>query len=111
MSNVAVMERRHQRAAKQAREALGGLHYENAHDRGGALEPVRGRRLGGGRPRPVSMPGDVGLPRDGDGVAAGMGVAAGAGLGAGTGRGGERGAGADDDGSGPGSAAPIRPRP
>ena len=32
------MEQRHQRAAKQAREALGGLHYENAHDRGGALD-------------------------------------------------------------------------
>jgi len=38
MSNVAVMEQRHQRAAKQAREALGGLHYENAHDRGGAVD-------------------------------------------------------------------------
>ena len=40
MSNVAVMEQRHQRAAKQAREALGGLHYENAHDRGGAVDPA-----------------------------------------------------------------------
>jgi len=38
MSNVAVMEQRHQRAARQAREALGGLHYENAHDRGGAVD-------------------------------------------------------------------------
>ena len=38
LSNVAVMEQRHQRAAKQAREALGGLHYENAHDRGGAVD-------------------------------------------------------------------------
>ena len=38
MSNVAVMEQRHQRAAKQAREALGGLHYESAHDRGGAVD-------------------------------------------------------------------------
>ena len=32
------MEQRHQLAAKQAREALGGLHYGNAHDRGGALD-------------------------------------------------------------------------
>jgi predicted ATPase/DNA-binding CsgD family transcriptional regulator len=38
LSNVAVMEQSHQRAAKQAREALGGLHYENAHDRGGAVD-------------------------------------------------------------------------
>jgi predicted ATPase/DNA-binding CsgD family transcriptional regulator len=38
LSNVAVMEQSHQRAAKQAREALGGLHYENAHDRGGAID-------------------------------------------------------------------------
>ena len=38
MSNVTVMEQRHQRAAKQAREALGGLHYENAHDRGAAVD-------------------------------------------------------------------------
>jgi predicted ATPase/DNA-binding CsgD family transcriptional regulator len=38
MSNVAVMEQRHQRAARQAREALGGLHYENAHGRGGAVD-------------------------------------------------------------------------
>jgi len=38
LSNVAVMEQGHQRAAKQAREALGGLHYENAHDRGAAVD-------------------------------------------------------------------------
>jgi predicted ATPase/DNA-binding CsgD family transcriptional regulator len=38
MSNVTVMEQRHQPAAKQAREALGGLHYENAHDRGAAVD-------------------------------------------------------------------------
>ena len=38
LSNVAVMEQSHQRAAKQAREGLGGLHYENAHDRGGAVD-------------------------------------------------------------------------
>jgi predicted ATPase/DNA-binding CsgD family transcriptional regulator len=38
MSNVAVMEQRHQRAAKQAREGLGGLDYENARDRGGAVD-------------------------------------------------------------------------
>jgi predicted ATPase/DNA-binding CsgD family transcriptional regulator len=103
MRNVAVMEQRHQRAAKQAREALGGLHYESAHDRGGALNlstvvawaaDDRGR---------VPWPGDVVLPRAGDGVAGGMGVAAGAGLGAA----GNAGAGPDDDGSGPGSAAPI----
>jgi predicted ATPase/DNA-binding CsgD family transcriptional regulator len=38
LNNNAIMEQRHQRAAKQAREALGGLQYENAHDRGGALD-------------------------------------------------------------------------
>jgi predicted ATPase/DNA-binding CsgD family transcriptional regulator len=38
LSNVAIMEQSHRRAAKQAREALGGLHYENAHDRGAALD-------------------------------------------------------------------------
>ena len=38
LSNVAVMEQSHQRAAKQAREALGGLRYESAHDRGAALD-------------------------------------------------------------------------
>jgi predicted ATPase/DNA-binding CsgD family transcriptional regulator len=38
LNNNAIMEQSHQRAAKQAREALGGLQYENAHDRGGALD-------------------------------------------------------------------------
>ena len=38
LSNVAIMEQSHQRAAKQAREALGGLHYESAYNRGGALD-------------------------------------------------------------------------
>jgi len=38
LSNVAIMEQSHQRAAKQAREALGGLDYENARDRGGAVD-------------------------------------------------------------------------
>jgi predicted ATPase/DNA-binding CsgD family transcriptional regulator len=36
LGNVAIMEQSHQRSAKQAREALGGLHYESAHDRGAA---------------------------------------------------------------------------
>jgi predicted ATPase/DNA-binding CsgD family transcriptional regulator len=38
LNNNAIMEQSHQRAARQAREALGGLQYENAHDRGGALD-------------------------------------------------------------------------
>jgi predicted ATPase/DNA-binding CsgD family transcriptional regulator len=38
LGNVAILEQHHQRAAKQAREALGGLRYENAHHRGGALD-------------------------------------------------------------------------
>jgi predicted ATPase/DNA-binding CsgD family transcriptional regulator len=38
LGNVAIMEQSHQRAARQAREALGGLRYESAHDRGGALD-------------------------------------------------------------------------
>jgi DNA-binding CsgD family transcriptional regulator len=107
MSNVAVMEQRHQRAAKQAREALGGLHYENAHDRGGALSLSTVVAWAADERGTAPWPGDVGRPRDGDGVAAGMGVAGGAGLGAGAGPAGNAGPGADDDGSGPGSAAPI----
>jgi predicted ATPase/DNA-binding CsgD family transcriptional regulator len=38
LGNVAIMEQCHQHAAKRAREGLGGLHYEKAHDRGAALD-------------------------------------------------------------------------
>ena len=107
MSNVAVMEQRHQRAAKQAREALGGLHYENAHDRGGALDLSAIVAWAADDSGMVPWPGDVGLPRDGDGVAAGIGAGAGRGLGPGVGAAGNAEAGADGDGNGPGSAAPI----
>ena len=79
LSNVAVMEQSHQRAAKQAREALGGLHYENAHDRGGALDLAAVVAWAADDRGTVPWPGDVGLPRDGDGLAAGA-IGAGAGL-------------------------------
>ena len=38
LSNVTMLEQNHQRADKQAREALGGLHYQNAKDRGASTE-------------------------------------------------------------------------
>ncbi|HEX4291045.1 MAG TPA: LuxR C-terminal-related transcriptional regulator, partial [Trebonia sp.] len=38
LGNIAIMEQCHQHAAKRAREGLGGLHYEKAHDRGAALD-------------------------------------------------------------------------
>ena len=45
LGNLAVLEQSHERAAKQAREALGGLRYENAHDRGaGPISPRSSRR-------------------------------------------------------------------
>ena len=63
LSNVAVMEQRHQRAAKQAREALGGLHYENAHDRGGALDLATVVAWAVGRKRRGAMAGPRRLRR------------------------------------------------
>jgi predicted ATPase/DNA-binding CsgD family transcriptional regulator len=71
MSNVAVMEQRHQRAAKQAREALGGLHYENAHDRGGAVDLATVVAWAVDESGATPWPGRVVAPRDGDGAGAG----------------------------------------
>jgi len=65
MSNVAVMEQRHQRAAKQAREALGGLHYENAHDRGGAVDPATVVAWAVDESGALPGPDRVAAPRDG----------------------------------------------
>ncbi len=107
MSNVAVMELHHQRAAKQAREALGGLHYENAHDRGGALDLSAVVAWAADDRGTVPWQGDVGLPRDGDGLGGGIGAGAGLGRGAGAGAAGNAGVRADGDGSAPGSAAPL----
>jgi predicted ATPase/DNA-binding CsgD family transcriptional regulator len=38
LANIAIMERTHQRVARQAREALGDTAYETAHAQGGALD-------------------------------------------------------------------------
>ena len=110
MSNVAVMELHHQRAAKQAREALGDLHYETAHDRGGALDLAAVVAWAADDRGTVPWPGDVGLPRDGDGVAAGIGAGAGLGLGAAPARRGTRGSAQTATGARPGRPRPSRPR-
>ena len=100
LGNVAIMEQCHQHAAKRAREGLGGLHYERAHGRGGALDlalvlawavdegdaapwpdgagPSRERAVAGtdagpGAGRPAAGPADGG---DGSGPAAGTSVTA-----------------------------------
>src|ERR1700722_17838519 len=76
LGNVAVMEQRHQLAAKQAREALGGLHYGNAHDRGGALDlaTVLACAVSGSEAMP--WPDDAGSPRDNADAFAGFGAGA-----------------------------------
>ena len=103
LSNVAAMEQNHQRAAKQAREALGGLHYENARDRGGALALSTVVAWAADESGTVPWPGEVGSAGDGDG--AGLGLGAGAG---GAGNAGNARVRADGgDGSGPGPAAPV----
>jgi predicted ATPase/DNA-binding CsgD family transcriptional regulator len=76
MSNVAVMERRHQHAARQAREALGGLHYENAHDRGGAVDLATVIAWAVDEGGAMPAPGRVVAPRDGAEVGAIAGVGA-----------------------------------
>jgi non-specific serine/threonine protein kinase len=77
MSNVAVMERRHQRAAKQAREGLGGLHYENAHERGGAADLATVVAWAVDDCSPMPWPDRAVAPRDGAdrGAIAGAGAA------------------------------------
>jgi predicted ATPase/DNA-binding CsgD family transcriptional regulator len=77
LSNVAVMEQSHQRAAKQAREALGGLHYENAHDRGGAVDLATVVAWAADESGAVPWPDRVLAPRDDadPGVIAGAGAA------------------------------------
>ena len=104
LNNVAVMEQSHQRAAKQAREALGGLHYENAHDRGGAIDLATVVAWAADDSGAVPWPGGVVVPRDQadpDAIAI-----AGAGAGAGTvGSAAARAGGGD--GSEPGAAAQV----
>ena len=98
LSNVAVMEQSHQRAAKQAREALGGLHYENAHDRGGAVDLATVVAWAADESGAVPWPGRVAAPRDDadPGAIAGAGAA------------GSRAARADGgDGAEPGAAASV----
>jgi predicted ATPase/DNA-binding CsgD family transcriptional regulator len=67
LSNVAVMEQSHQRAAKQAREGLGGLHYENAHDRGGAVDLATVVAWAADESGAMQWPDRVVAPRDGAG--------------------------------------------
>ena len=76
MSNVAVMERCHQHAARQAREALGGLHYENAHDRGAAVDLATVIAWAVDESGAMPAPGRVVAPRDGAEVGAIAGVGA-----------------------------------
>jgi predicted ATPase/DNA-binding CsgD family transcriptional regulator len=94
MSNVAVMEQRHQRAAKQAREALGGLHYENAHNRGGAVDLATVVAWAVDESGAMPWPDRVLAPRDGagPGAIAGVGAAGNAAARADGGDGGELGA-------------------
>jgi DNA-binding CsgD family transcriptional regulator len=94
LSNVAVMEQSHQRAAKQAREALGGLHYENAHDRGGAVDLATVVAWAADESGAVPWPDRVVAPRDGadPGVIAGAGAVGSAAARADGGDGGEPGA-------------------
>ena len=75
MSNVAVMEQRHQRAARQAREALGGLHYESAHDRGGAVDLAAVVAWAVDESGAMPWPDRVVVPRDGADPAAIAGAA------------------------------------
>jgi len=72
LNNNAIMEQSHQRAAKQAREALGGLHYENAHDRGGALD--LGRVVAWAVDESGAVPWPDGSPRDRGDAAVGAGA-------------------------------------
>jgi predicted ATPase/DNA-binding CsgD family transcriptional regulator len=97
LSNLAVLEQRHQLAAKQAREALGGLHYGNAHDRGGALELATVLACAVDDRDAVPWPDDVGSPGDNADAFAGFGPGA-------TGNAAALAAG---DGSEPGAATPV----
>jgi non-specific serine/threonine protein kinase len=98
MSNVAVMEQRHQRAAKQAREGLGGLDYENARDRGGAVDLAAVVAWAVDATGATPWPDRVVGTRDGVGAGAIAGVDGGAAAAA-------RGDGLD--GGEPGAAAPL----
>jgi predicted ATPase/DNA-binding CsgD family transcriptional regulator len=77
LSNIAVMEQSHQRAAKQAREALGGLHYESAHDRGGAVDLATVVAWAADESGAMQWPDRVAAPRDSadPGAIAGAGAA------------------------------------
>jgi predicted ATPase/DNA-binding CsgD family transcriptional regulator len=98
LGNLAVMEQRHQLAAKQAREALGGLHYGNAHDRGGARDLATVLAWAIDDSDAVAWPDDAGSPRDNADAFAGFGPGA-AGNAAALADGG--------DGSEPEAAAPV----
>ena len=98
LGSLAVMEQRHQLAAKQAREALGGLHYGNAHDRGGALDLATVLAWAIDDRDAVPWPDDAGSPRDNADAFAGFGAGA-AGNAADLADGG--------DGSEPETAAPV----
>jgi DNA-binding CsgD family transcriptional regulator/tetratricopeptide (TPR) repeat protein len=98
LNNNAIMEQSHQRAAKQAREALGGLHYDNAHNRGGAFDV--GTVVAWAVDESGAVPWPDGSPRDRGDAAVGVGAGAGfAGSAAGLADGG--------DGSEPSAAAPT----
>jgi predicted ATPase/DNA-binding CsgD family transcriptional regulator len=94
MSNVAVMEQRHQHAARQAREALGGLHYENARELGGAVDLATVVAWAVDESGPMPWPDRVVAPRAGGdhGAVAGAGAAGNAAARADAGDGGDVGA-------------------
>jgi DNA-binding CsgD family transcriptional regulator len=79
LSNVAVMEQSHQRAAKQAREALGGLRYESAHDRGAALDLATVIAWAGDESGTIPWPDGERWPRER--ADAGLGIGIGVGVG------------------------------
>ena len=102
LSNIAVMEQSHQRAAKQAREALGGLHYESAHGRGGAADLATVVAWAADESGAVPWPDHVVAPRDDAGPGPGPRAIAGAGA---AGTAGPRADGGD--GGEPGTAASV----
>ena len=95
LGNLAVMEQRHQLAAKQAREALGGLRFTGAHDRGGALDLATVLVWAADDGDAAPWPDDAGSPGDSADAYPGFGSGA-----AGS-------AAAVADGGEPGAAAPV----
>ena len=100
LNNNAIMEQSHQHAAKQARAALGGLQYESAHNRGGALDLATVVAWAMNESGALPWPHGDGSPRGRGDSAVGLGAGAGAaGSAAGPSDGG--------DGSAPPAAAPT----